>query len=237
MPAHDASVRSARRSIATVGAIAVAVAAAAGAALVARPRLADVRTSLHTSSSPGARAYGLVFGGPLGPYYAGIAADCARAAADVPAPSILEVGPGPGHLAVRLLRAIPGARWIGLDVDPAMLAATRVRLDRAGLASRAACVEGDVSALPFGDASFDLVVTSFSTHHWPDAAAGFAEIARVLRPGGIVLAYDLPAWWARLERGSGGLRAGLGAFPDAAITRRHGAGPVTIVELLEATRS
>ena len=229
--------RFARRSIAAAGAIAVAVAAGAGAALVARPRLADVRTSLRTSSSPGVRAYELVFGGPLGRYYAGIAADCAHVAEGMAAPSILEVGPGPGHLAVRLLQAIPGARWTGLDIDPAMLAATRARLDRAGFAPRAACVEGDVSAAPFGDASFDIVVTSFSTHHWPDAAAGFTEIARVLRPGGTVLAYDLPAWWARLERGSGGLRAGLDAFPDAEIARRHGAGPVTIVERLEATRS
>jgi SAM-dependent methyltransferase len=222
-----------RKSIAAVSVIT----AAAGVAFVVGPRLAAMRASLRTSSSPGVRVYELGFGGPLGRYYAGIAADCAHVAGGMAEPSILEVGPGPGHLAVRLLQAIPGARWTGLDIDPAMLAATRVRLERAGLASRAACVEGDVCALPFGDASFDIVVTSFSTHHWPDAAAGFAEIARVVRPDGTVLAYDLPAWWARLERGSAGLRAGLGAFPDAEIARRHGAGPVTIVERLEATRS
>ncbi|MCU0505616.1 MAG: class I SAM-dependent methyltransferase [Chloroflexi bacterium] len=155
----------------------------------------------------------------------------------MPAPSILEVGPGPGHLAVCLLRAIRDARWTGLDIDPAMVAAARARLVRTGLAARSDVVEGDVSALPFADASFDLVVTSFSAHHWPDAALGFAEVARVLRPGGVVLAYDLPAWWARLERGSEGIRAGRGPFPDAVIARRHGVGPVTIVERLEAVRA
>jgi SAM-dependent methyltransferase len=222
-----------RRAIAAV----VVLAAVTGAALVARPRLAGIGRSLRTSSSPGVRAYELGFGGPLGRYYAGIAGDCAGATVDVAAPSILEVGPGPGHLAVRLLQAIPGAHWTGLDIDPAMVAAARARLGRASLAARATCVEGDVSALPFADASFDLVVTSFSAHHWPDAAAGFAEIARVLRPGGTVLAYDLPAWWARMERGSDGLRAGLGFFPGAVVARRHGVGPVTIVERLEATRA
>ena len=229
--------RSARGSIATVGAVAVAVAVAAGAALVARPRLARLRGSMRTSSSPGVRAYEICLGCPLGGYYVGVATDCARALAGTPAPSILEVGPGPGHLAVCLLRAIRDARWTGLDIDPAMVAAARARLVRTGLAARSDVVEGDVSALPFADASFDLVVTSFSVHHWPDAAVGFAEVARVLRPGGIALAYDLPAWWARLERSSEGLRAGRGAFPDAVIARRHGIGPVMIVERLEAVRA
>ncbi len=221
------------RRVVAVGVVAVVL---GGAAFVGRSRLAGIRTSLRTSSSPGVRAYELLFGGPLGRYYAGIAADCAGMLAGSPAPSILEVGPGPGHLAVRLLTAIPDARWTGLDIDPAMIAAAHARLDRAGLAERSTCVEGDVSALPFGDASFDLVVTSFSAHHWPDAATGFGEVARVLRPGGSVLAYDLPAWWARIERGSDGLRAGLGPFPNAVVARRHGIGPVTIVERLAATR-
>jgi SAM-dependent methyltransferase len=231
-PAHDARMRVTRRSIAAVGVIAAAV----GAALVVRPRLAEMRASLRISSSPGVRAYELLFGAPLGRFYAGIAEDCARALESVTEPAVLEVGPGPGHLAVRILEAVPSARWTGLDIDPAMVAAAQGPHDPARLGARASCVEGDVAALPFGDASFDLVISSLSVHHWADAAAGFAEVRRVVRPGGTVIAYDLPGWWGRFETGSSGLRAGVDALPDAAIRRSHGIGPVALVERLEATR-
>ncbi|HKQ18059.1 MAG TPA: methyltransferase domain-containing protein, partial [Solirubrobacterales bacterium] len=41
------------------------------------------------------------------------------------------------------------------------------------------------------DGSFDVVVSTLSLHHWSDPAAVFAEIGRVLRPGGVALVYDL----------------------------------------------
>ncbi|MDD4162082.1 MAG: class I SAM-dependent methyltransferase [Methanothrix sp.] len=49
---------------------------------------------------------------------------------------------------------------------------------------------GDVCALPFEDEFFDLVVSTFSLHHWPDATAGLNEIFRVLKPGGEAWIYD-----------------------------------------------
>jgi ubiquinone/menaquinone biosynthesis C-methylase UbiE len=58
---------------------------------------------------------------------------------------------------------------------------------------------GDVRALPLADASVDLVPSSFSVHHWPDTKGGFAEVRRVLRPGGRAIIYDLPDWWGRFE--------------------------------------
>jgi hypothetical protein len=145
--------------------LAVARAARPGARLVAR--------SLRTSSSPGAGAYDIVASLLLGGYYDDIAADCAAVlagdAADTGAggttplpgpPAVLEIGPGPGHVAERLLVLLPDAHWTGLDVDPAMLDAARGRLARASLGDRAALVQGDVAALPFEDAAFDLVVSS-----------------------------------------------------------------------------
>jgi ubiquinone/menaquinone biosynthesis C-methylase UbiE len=42
---------------------------------------------------------------------------------------------------------------------------------------------GDAASLAFPDGSFDLVVSTFSMHHWADPTAGLAEIGRVLRPG------------------------------------------------------
>jgi ubiquinone/menaquinone biosynthesis C-methylase UbiE len=45
--------------------------------------------------------------------------------------------------------------------------------------------------MPFDDASFDLVVSTFSMHHWDDKVAGLVDVARVLRPGSRALIWDL----------------------------------------------
>ena len=50
---------------------------------------------------------------------------------------------------------------------------------------------GAAEALPFADASFDLVVTRYSAHHWTDMAAGVKEIRRVLKPGGRAVIIDV----------------------------------------------
>ena len=187
----------------------------------AAPGIAEIRRSFRTSSSPGAAAYDVVAGLFLGGYYDDIAADCAATLDGVDSPAILEVGPGPGHLAERLLTLLPDGRWTGLDIDRAMLDTAERRLADAGLEARSTAVEGDVTALPFDDASFDLVVSSLSAHHWSDAAAGFREIRRVLRPGATALVFDVPEAWGHAETGSEGLGAASAAFdrhraqPDA----------------------
>jgi SAM-dependent methyltransferase len=57
-----------------------------------------------------------------------------------------------------------------------------------------------VARLPHPDSAFDLVLSSFSMHHWEDPAKAFAEIHRVLRPGGRAIIYDLSRAWTRVER-------------------------------------
>ena len=118
--------------------------------------------------------------------------------ATAPGPGrILEVGCGPGWLSIELARR-DGLEVTGLDLDPAMIERARAHAAQAELAGpgadpRPSFLVGDVAALPFGDASFDLVVSTFSMHHWADRSAGLAEIARVVRPGGRVLIWDLRA--------------------------------------------
>jgi ubiquinone/menaquinone biosynthesis C-methylase UbiE len=196
---------------------------------VASPMLRAARQSLRTSSAPGVGAYELMAGLTLSGHYRDVARDCAAVLSGVASPAILEIGPGPGHLAEQLLPLLPDTTWTGLDVDPAMLAAAGRRLERSGLRERATLIEGDVARMPFGDASFDLVVSSLSAHHWPDPERGFAEIRRVLRPGGRALVYDLHPHATHLQGAHAGLAVAGQAF-DVVERRRHrGFGPVTII--------
>jgi SAM-dependent methyltransferase len=88
---------------------------------------------------------------------------------------VLEVGPGPGELAERIAAEL-GADVLAIDVSPRMVELTRAR----GIDARV----GDVQALPFADASFDLVVAAWVLFHPSDLDRALSEIARVLRPGG-----------------------------------------------------
>ena len=225
-----------RRTARVLGA---ATAAAAGLLFVrATPAWKRASASLRTSSSPGARVYDLVFGPLLGGFYELAAADTVALLAGVAEPSVLEVGPGPGDLAARLARRVPGLRLVGVDIDPAMVERARARVAREGLDDRLTFEVGDVAALPLADASVDLVVTTFSAHHWPDPAAGFGEIRRVLRSGGRVLAFDVPDRWSHLESGAPGLGAAAraGGFAAHPTTIRWPAG-LRVVQRLVATRA
>jgi SAM-dependent methyltransferase len=92
---------------------------------------------------------------------------------------VLEVGPGTGELAARMAREL-GAEVAAVDVSERMVELTRAR----GIDARV----GDVQELPFGDASFDLVVAAWVLFHPADLDLALSEIARVLRPGGRLVA-------------------------------------------------
>ena len=95
---------------------------------------------------------------------------------------VLEVGCGIGTLQADMIAA--GYTCAAIDRSPQMVAATRDRLHRAGHAAEAANVcQASVQQLPFEEASFDTVVSTFPTEYIYDPAA-LREIARVLRPGG-----------------------------------------------------
>jgi SAM-dependent methyltransferase len=114
--------------------------------------------------------------------------------ATVPPPArVLEVGCGPGWLSIEL--ADRGFEVTGLDLDPAMIERAQANAERVSAgradAPRPTFLVGDVAALPFLEVSFDLVVSTFSMHHWSDRHAGLADIWRVVRPGGRILIWDL----------------------------------------------
>ncbi len=106
----------------------------------------------------------------------------------------LDVGTGTGHFA-RFL-AERGARVVGADISRAML---RVAATKPGMPP---LVQADAAALPFADASFDLVLSVTTLEFVPDAARAAAEMARVCRRGGRLVLGLLNAWspWAWVRR-------------------------------------
>ena len=104
---------------------------------------------------------------------------------------VLDLGCGSGLLVK--LSADRGARVSGIDICPELLEIARERAPRADLR------EGDISALPFAERSFDVVTGANALQFAPDPAQAFAEAARVLAPGGVLVA----ALFAEPERNEG----------------------------------
>jgi ubiquinone/menaquinone biosynthesis C-methylase UbiE len=82
----------------------------------------------------------------------------------------------------------PELALTAIDIDPHMTQAAATRL--AGFPN-ASAKTADATAMPFADASFDSVVSCLMLHHIVDWERSVAEVARVLRPGGTFLGYDL----------------------------------------------
>jgi ubiquinone/menaquinone biosynthesis C-methylase UbiE len=115
------------------------------------------------------------------------------AVAEVRPARVLEVGQGRGELAERIQREL-GAELVAIDQSERMVALARDR----GVDARF----GDVQELPFEDRAFDCVVAAWMLYHVPDLDRGLAEIVRVLRPGGRLVAvtnteFHLPELWGR----------------------------------------
>lgn len=100
---------------------------------------------------------------------------------------VLDMGCGAGHTAIAAARK--AREVIGLDLTPEMVErATRLAAER-GVANVTFQV-GNVMGLPFDDASFDVVTSRVSAHHYLDPTKALAEAARVLKPGGLFLLSD-----------------------------------------------
>ncbi len=101
---------------------------------------------------------------------------------------VLEIGGGTGAMAAGVIGRFPDLRLIVTDIDPVMVAAARRRL--ASLA-QVSVEQADVTALPFADATFDVVTSYLMLHHVVDWRPALTEALRVLRPGGRLVGYDL----------------------------------------------
>jgi SAM-dependent methyltransferase len=100
---------------------------------------------------------------------------------------LLDVACGPGLVVCDFAPHVREAT--GIDVTPAMLERARKLATDKGLAN-ITWRQGDVYSLPYEDASFTIVTTRFSFHHFLDPAAVLREMVRVCAPGGRVIVVD-----------------------------------------------
>ena len=108
---------------------------------------------------------------------------------------VLDVATGTGLVAAELVAR--GFRVTGVDQSPEMLKQARARFDE-----RVQLVEASAEALPFEDASFDHLTVTYLLRYVADPGATLAELARVVRPGGVVASLEVgvpggiarPAW-------------------------------------------
>lgn len=123
---------------------------------------------------------------------------------------VLEIGFGGGALLLRVAQNLDRGLIHGVEISDQMLARTAARANSLGLAERVRLQHGSADALPFDDAGFDHVCSVNTLYFWPDLEAGIREIARVCRPGGVlVLGFSSRQALA----GSGWTAQGFRAYP------------------------
>jgi ubiquinone/menaquinone biosynthesis C-methylase UbiE len=110
-----------------------------------------------------------------------------KLAGATPETRFVEPGIGTGRIALPLVRR--GYRYVGVDVSEKMLAELRRKLADApeGAVDRLRLLQGDATALPFEDASFDAAVSAHVLHLIPAWRRALAEVRRVLEPEGVFL--------------------------------------------------
>ena len=124
-----------------------------------------------------------------------------------PSHRVLDTGCGTGTLALLIKRLYPGVAVVGLDPDPKALTRAREKAARAGVTIQ--FNRGFSDELPYPEASFDRVFSSFMFHHLreEDRAKTLSDVRRVLVPGGSLHLLDMErpeaearGWWAGVLR-------------------------------------
>ena len=101
--------------------------------------------------------------------------------------TIVEIGCGGGRNAGELLKRYPDAKVTAVDYSPLSVEQATAYNKDAVASGRCAVCQGDASDLPFDDETFDLATAFETVYFWPGLEKCFAEVLRVLKPGGVFL--------------------------------------------------
>ena len=141
------------------------------------------------------------------------------------AETVLDVGTGRGLLLIGAAKRLITGRVTGVDIWNAadtsgnLLCNDKRKIEIEGVADRAGVMTADARALPFADASFDVIFSLLCLHNIHDAAgrtAACREIARVLKPGGVALVGDYAGTG---DYAIAFARAGLRVYPRLSLAR------------------
>jgi len=136
-------------------------------------------TSLDTSFAGSIPAIYDRYLGPL--IFVPYAVDLAGRVAGLSPRNVLETAAGTGIVTTELVKRLaPGATIMATDLNPGMLEVAAKKVKAPNVSWR----QADATALPFEDASFDVVTCQFGVMFFPDKLKGYREAHRVLRPGG-----------------------------------------------------
>lgn len=126
-----------------------------------------------------------------------------------PSGRLLDMGTGPGHIAILIAERAAGLHVTAIDLATPMVALAQRNVDRSSARGRLAVELRDAKQTGYEGACFDAVVSNSLVHHIPELLSLFAEIKRVARPGAAVFVKDL-------------LRPSSAAEHDALVERHAG---------------
>jgi ubiquinone/menaquinone biosynthesis C-methylase UbiE len=105
--------------------------------------------------------------------------------------TVVDSGCGSGHHTLMVAERLPRGRVVGVDVSREMIDKLNRNARGRGLQARVEAIEADALAIPLDDGIADRAITVAAWHHLDDPQAACSELARVLRPGGRLVAVDL----------------------------------------------
>jgi demethylmenaquinone methyltransferase/2-methoxy-6-polyprenyl-1,4-benzoquinol methylase len=139
----------------------------------------------------------------LGDAPAAVPGDEAAAASGVAPALVCDVATGTAGVAIQLASRSP-VRVVGVDLTGSMLQRAKENVERAGVAQRVVLAQGAAEQLPFPDSAFEALCFTYLLRYVDDPGATLAELARVVRPGGVVASLEFlvpenplwrSAWW------------------------------------------
>jgi ubiquinone/menaquinone biosynthesis C-methylase UbiE len=111
---------------------------------------------------------------------------------------VLDVGTGPGSLAIGFAEGLPGVQVVGLDLSDAALELARENAQESRASVRVSFEKGDAEDMPFEDDTFDLAISNNTLHLVERPVSMFNEIQRVLKPQGRFVISDFRRSWLGL---------------------------------------